>query len=159
MEAAGQFWIDRGGTFTEVVARRPDGQLLTHKLLSGIPEQYCDAAIQGIREILGVKPGIAIPAVIEAAPDECRLHEAAGDHHSRWFHAAAAISRRRRRRQCRDLAMHRRCAVRRAGRYGGRQGHDEHFAFGTSAINITRRSAAVLARDRIATAPMRCIPT
>ncbi|HEX3065455.1 MAG TPA: hydantoinase/oxoprolinase family protein, partial [Dongiaceae bacterium] len=61
-----QFWIDRGGTFTDVVARRPDGELVTHKLLSENPEQYRDAAIQGIREILGVKPGIAIPAVIEA---------------------------------------------------------------------------------------------
>ena len=61
-----QFWIDRGGTFTDVVARRPDGELLTHKLLSENPEQYRDAAIQGIREILGVKPGIAIPPVIEA---------------------------------------------------------------------------------------------
>jgi 5-oxoprolinase (ATP-hydrolysing) len=66
MEPGWQFWIDRGGTFTDVVARRPDGELLTHKLLSENPEQYRDAAIQGIREILGVKPGIAIPAVIEA---------------------------------------------------------------------------------------------
>ena len=47
-----QFWIDRGGTFTDVVARRPDGQLVTHKLLSENPEQYKDAAIQGIRELL-----------------------------------------------------------------------------------------------------------
>jgi len=61
-----QFWIDRGGTFTDVVARRPDGVLVTHKLLSENPEQYRDAAVQGIREILGVKPGIAIPPVIEA---------------------------------------------------------------------------------------------
>ncbi|HYV89252.1 MAG TPA: hydantoinase/oxoprolinase family protein, partial [Candidatus Polarisedimenticolia bacterium] len=61
-----QFWIDRGGTFTDVVARRPDGELLTHKLLSENPEQYRDAAVHGIREMLGVKPGIAIPPVIEA---------------------------------------------------------------------------------------------
>ena len=48
-----QFWIDRGGTFTDVVARRPDGQLVTHKLLSDNPEQYQDAAIEGIRQLLG----------------------------------------------------------------------------------------------------------
>src|SRR5579871_575313 len=66
MTGGWQFWIDRGGTFTDVVARRPDGALVTHKLLSENPEQYRDAAVQGIREILGVKPGIAIPPVIEA---------------------------------------------------------------------------------------------
>jgi 5-oxoprolinase (ATP-hydrolysing) len=49
-----QFWIDRGGTFTDVVARNPTGQLLTHKLLSDNPEHYPDAALQGIRAILGV---------------------------------------------------------------------------------------------------------
>ena len=62
--AAGwQFWIDRGGTFTDVVARRPDGTLLTHKLLSENPENYRDAAIQGIREILGVPAGAPVHAV------------------------------------------------------------------------------------------------
>ncbi len=62
-----QFWIDRGGTFTDVVARRPDGTLLTHKLLSDNPDRYADAAIQGIRELLGVAPGAPIPAAdIEA---------------------------------------------------------------------------------------------
>ena len=45
-----QFWIDRGGTFTDIVAQRPDGKLLTHKLLSENPERYEDAAIQGIHE-------------------------------------------------------------------------------------------------------------
>ena len=49
-----QFWIDRGGTFTDIVARRPDGTLITHKLLSENPERYADAAIQGIRDLLGV---------------------------------------------------------------------------------------------------------
>ena len=49
-----QFWIDRGGTFTDVVARRPGGGLVTHKLLSDNPEHYRDAAIQGIREVLGL---------------------------------------------------------------------------------------------------------
>ncbi|MEQ5776791.1 hydantoinase B/oxoprolinase family protein [Thalassospira sp. NFXS8] len=57
-----QFWVDRGGTFTDIVARKPDGTLLTHKLLSENPERYKDAAIQGIRELLNVAPGDAIPA-------------------------------------------------------------------------------------------------
>jgi 5-oxoprolinase (ATP-hydrolysing) len=56
-----QFWIDRGGTFTDVVARRPDGALVTHKLLSENPERYDDAAIAGIREILSVRAGESIP--------------------------------------------------------------------------------------------------
>jgi len=51
-----QFWIDRGGTFTDIVARRPDGNLLTHKLLSENPEQYPDAAVAGIRHLLGLRP-------------------------------------------------------------------------------------------------------
>src|SRR3954466_12414760 len=50
-----QFWIDRGGTFTDIVARRPDGTLATHKLLSDNPEQYRDAAVAGIRHLLGLK--------------------------------------------------------------------------------------------------------
>src|SRR5215813_2152139 len=49
-----QFWIDRGGTFTDIVAKRPDGALVTHKLLSENPERYRDAALQGIRELLGL---------------------------------------------------------------------------------------------------------
>lgn len=57
-----QFWIDRGGTFTDIVARRPDGRLVTHKLLSENPEQYRDAAVQGIRELMGLKPGEPVPA-------------------------------------------------------------------------------------------------
>ncbi len=52
-----QFWIDRGGTFTDIVGRRPDGALVTHKLLSENPEQYRDAAVAGIRHLLGLKPG------------------------------------------------------------------------------------------------------
>ena len=52
-----QFWIDRGGTFTDIVAKRPDGTLITHKLLSENPEQYRDAAVAGIRHLLGLKPG------------------------------------------------------------------------------------------------------
>ena len=61
-----QFWIDRGGTFTDLVGRRPDGQLVTHKLLSDNPEQYLDAAVAGIRHLLGLAPGEAVtPALVE----------------------------------------------------------------------------------------------
>src|SRR6059058_2443323 len=51
-----QFWIDRGGTFTDVVGRRPDGTLVTHKLLSENPGRYRDAAVAGIRQLLGLAP-------------------------------------------------------------------------------------------------------
>src|SRR3954469_14050874 len=62
-----QFWIDRGGTFTDVVARRPDGTLATHKLLSENPGRYRDAALAGIREILSLEKNDPIPSqVIEA---------------------------------------------------------------------------------------------
>ena len=62
-----QFWIDRGGTFTDVVARRPDGSLTTHKLLSENPQRYRDAALAGIRQLLGVAADARIPAAdIEA---------------------------------------------------------------------------------------------
>ena len=57
-----QFWVDRGGTFTDIVAKRPDGTLVTHKLLSENPERYKDAAVQGVRDLLGLAPGEAIPA-------------------------------------------------------------------------------------------------
>ncbi|MBD2743392.1 hydantoinase B/oxoprolinase family protein [Coleofasciculus sp. FACHB-1120] len=57
-----QFWIDRGGTFTDIVARRPDGQLVIHKLLSENPERYADAPIQGIRDILGIAADAPIPS-------------------------------------------------------------------------------------------------
>src|SRR6201999_340222 len=55
------FWIDRGGTFTAVVGRRPDGTLTAHKLLSENPEAYRDAAVQGIRDLLGLAKGEPIP--------------------------------------------------------------------------------------------------
>jgi 5-oxoprolinase (ATP-hydrolysing) len=62
-----QFWIDRGGTFTDFVIRAPDGKLTTHKLLSENPERYKDAAIQGIRETLGVEDGAPLPdGIVEA---------------------------------------------------------------------------------------------
>jgi 5-oxoprolinase (ATP-hydrolysing) len=71
-----EFWIDRGGTFTDIVARRPDGTLLTHKLLSENPEQYDDAAVAGVRALLdgdgaidAVKMGttVATNALLERA--------------------------------------------------------------------------------------------
>ncbi len=62
-----QFWIDRGGTFTDIVARTPDGRLVTHKLLSENPGRYADAAIAGIKAMLGLDPAAAIPpGVIDA---------------------------------------------------------------------------------------------
>ncbi len=57
-----QFWIDRGGTFTDVIGRRPDGSLQTAKLLSENPEQYADAAVAGIRQLLGLRAGQPISA-------------------------------------------------------------------------------------------------
>ena len=62
MDQAWHFWIDRGGTFTDVVALSPQGELRTRKLLSTHPERYEDAAIQGIRDVLGLPPGEPIPA-------------------------------------------------------------------------------------------------
>ncbi|HJS85000.1 MAG TPA: hydantoinase B/oxoprolinase family protein, partial [Acetobacteraceae bacterium] len=56
-----QFWIDRGGTFTDIVARDPNGRLLTHKLLSENPGRYRDAAIAGIKAVLGLAPDAPIP--------------------------------------------------------------------------------------------------
>lgn len=58
---AWEFWIDRGGTFTDVVGRAPDGRLVTAKLLSENPERYPDAAVQGIRDCLGLRDGDTIP--------------------------------------------------------------------------------------------------
>ncbi|XGV98082.1 MAG: hydantoinase B/oxoprolinase family protein [Leptolyngbya sp. BL-A-14] len=56
-----QFWIDRGGTFTDIVARRPDGSLTVHKLLSENPSRYRDASMQGIRDILGLPGDAPLP--------------------------------------------------------------------------------------------------
>ncbi|MGE3868359.1 MAG: hydantoinase B/oxoprolinase family protein [Pseudorhodoplanes sp.] len=61
-EKSWDFWIDRGGTFTDIVGRKPDGHLVAHKLLSENPEAYRDAAVQGIRDLLGLKRGEPIPA-------------------------------------------------------------------------------------------------
>src|SRR3990172_6828286 len=57
-----EFWIDRGGTFTDVVARRPDGAILTGKWLSENPERYPDAALYGIRQFLGLAADAPMPA-------------------------------------------------------------------------------------------------
>jgi 5-oxoprolinase (ATP-hydrolysing) len=56
-----EIWVDRGGTFTDIVAKQPGGQLVSHKLLSENPERYKDAAVQGIRDLLGLEPGVPIP--------------------------------------------------------------------------------------------------
>jgi 5-oxoprolinase (ATP-hydrolysing) len=60
-EGKWQFWVDRGGTFTDIVARRPDGSLSAYKLLSENPERYPDAAIQGIRDLMGIDQDTPIP--------------------------------------------------------------------------------------------------
>jgi 5-oxoprolinase (ATP-hydrolysing) len=57
-----EFWIDRGGTFTDIVARRPDGRVVARKLLSDNPAAYSDAAVAGIRQLLDLEPGLRIPA-------------------------------------------------------------------------------------------------
>ncbi|WP_432023746.1 hydantoinase B/oxoprolinase family protein [Streptomyces parvus] len=57
-----EFWIDRGGTFTDIVGRRPDGRLITRKLLSHDPGRYDDAAVAGIRLLLGLESGEPVPA-------------------------------------------------------------------------------------------------
>ncbi|QKD03135.1 hydantoinase B/oxoprolinase family protein [Mesorhizobium loti] len=62
MASKWDFWIDRGGTFTDVIGRDPQGGLHPRKLLSENPEAYADAAIQGIRDLLGLEPGAAIPS-------------------------------------------------------------------------------------------------
>ena len=67
MEGRWQFWIDRGGTFTDVVGRRPDGTLAVHKLLSENPGRYRDPAVAGIRQLLSVPDGQAIPAELIGA--------------------------------------------------------------------------------------------
>jgi 5-oxoprolinase (ATP-hydrolysing) len=62
VSAGWHFWIDRGGTFTDIVALSPEHRILTRKLLSAHPERYRDAAIQGIRDFLGLAAGDPIPA-------------------------------------------------------------------------------------------------
>ncbi|MGC1952273.1 MAG: hydantoinase B/oxoprolinase family protein [Gammaproteobacteria bacterium] len=61
MTARWQFWVDRGGTFTDIVAKRPDGRLVVHKLLSEHPERYADATLQGIRDLLDLAPDTPLP--------------------------------------------------------------------------------------------------
>ncbi|KKX31556.1 hydantoinase B/oxoprolinase family protein [Rhizobium sp. LC145] len=61
------FWIDRGGTFTDVVGRKPDGSLTAHKVLSENPEAYRDAAVHGIRELLDIPAGAPIPSELIGA--------------------------------------------------------------------------------------------
>lgn len=62
MSGAWEFWVDRGGTFTDLVAKTPTGQIKTHKLLSENPDRYKDAAVQGVRDLMGINdPNAAIP--------------------------------------------------------------------------------------------------
>lgn len=62
-----EFWIDRGGTFTDVVGRDPEGRLVTRKLLSHDPDRYRDAAVAGIRLLLGLGPTDPVPPTGSAA--------------------------------------------------------------------------------------------
>src|SRR5450759_5839378 len=62
MSGRWEFWIDRGGTFTDIVARRPDGSLTVRKLLSENPGRYADPAVEGIRRLLQVPGKEPIPA-------------------------------------------------------------------------------------------------
>ncbi|MEV8457543.1 hydantoinase B/oxoprolinase family protein [Streptomyces sp. NPDC052095] len=62
MTGGWEFWIDRGGTFTDVVGRAPDGHLVTRKLLSHDPGRHRDAAVAGIRAVLGLRPDEPVPA-------------------------------------------------------------------------------------------------
>src|SRR3974377_439641 len=62
MPEAWEFWIDRGGTFTDVIGRRPDGKLVPHNLFSENPQASRDAAAAGIRRLLGLAPGERVPA-------------------------------------------------------------------------------------------------
>ncbi|MFD2419924.1 hydantoinase B/oxoprolinase family protein [Amycolatopsis pigmentata] len=62
MAGSWQFWVDRGGTFTDIVARTPGGRLVTHKLLSENPGRYADAAVAGVRALLELGPGDPVPA-------------------------------------------------------------------------------------------------
>src|SRR6266571_2962222 len=62
VDSGWEFWIDRGGTFTDVVARRPDGTLAVHKLLSEDPGRYTDPAVAAIRRLLAVPEGDPVPA-------------------------------------------------------------------------------------------------
>jgi 5-oxoprolinase (ATP-hydrolysing) len=56
-----RFWIDRDVTFTDVVARKPDGAIVTHKLLSDNPDHYADSAVEGVRRLLDLKSAVDIP--------------------------------------------------------------------------------------------------
>ncbi|MEX0405108.1 hydantoinase B/oxoprolinase family protein [Aquibium sp. LZ166] len=62
MDGKWDFWVDRGGTFTDIIGRDPKGNLHPRKLLSENPEAYRDAAVQGIRDLLGVEPGEPVPS-------------------------------------------------------------------------------------------------
>ncbi len=83
--ATWEFWIDRGGTFTDIVGKKPDGTLVAHKVLSENPEAYKDAAVHGIRELLGLPAGAPFPNVWV-----CRQDGHDGRHHAFWNARATA---------------------------------------------------------------------
>ena len=62
-----QFWIDRGGTFTDLVAQSPEGKIVVHKLLSENPDRYTDAAIQGIRDLVAGPLSLEVLGVIDSS--------------------------------------------------------------------------------------------
>ena len=74
-DAGWEFWIDRGGTFTDIVARTPDGEIVSRKLLSEHPGRYRDAAIQGIHDILAVPAGEPLPTDRIRAVNEILVRE------------------------------------------------------------------------------------
>ena len=129
-----QFWIDRGGTFTDIVARDPKGHLSTHKLLSENPGRYRDAAIAGIKTVLGVPLDAPIPpGVVEAVKMGTTvatnaLLERKGDRPC-WWSTEASPTR------CASATRHglgcsisrsrcRRCCMRRSSKIAGRVGVD-----------------------------------
>src|ERR1700724_1328851 len=73
MPGSWEFWIDRGGTFTDVIGQRPDGGLVTHKLLSENPEAYSDAAVQGIRALLERKGERTVLLITKGFRDALRI--------------------------------------------------------------------------------------
>ena len=133
------FWIDRGGTFTDVVARSPEGRILARKLLSENPGAYDDAALEAIRRFLGVASGAPIPAERIAAVkmgttvatnallgaqgrSHAARHHARAQRPARDRHAGAAGHLRQAHRQAGDAV----CARRRGrrARARGRDGRD-----------------------------------
>jgi 5-oxoprolinase (ATP-hydrolysing) len=86
-----QFWVDRGGTFTDVIARAPDGATITKKLLSENPGFYTDATVAAMREITGVATGPLPPAELRIGTTVA-TNAPARDHARIWRCAAHWLS-------------------------------------------------------------------